>query len=469
MNRAESLELLQLLEEKARRKRYNKLLHYKPYAKQIEFHNLSSKYKQRCLGAGNQLGKSLCGSMEAAYHATGLYPSWWQGAVFEKSNVGWVSGVTNDTVRKTTQKLLVGRIEAGDSELGTGSLPRHTIQNVKKSVGNPGLLDYITVAHTSGRSSLIYFMSYAMGREKFQGDTIDWAWEDEEPPQDVHVETLTRTNAGQKGQFLFMTFTPLSGMTQVVREFYEEPSKDQALVKMTIRDVDHYTEEEKESIILSYPAYIREARANGIPVLGSGSIFPVDDNLIMEKHIEDIPSHWLRINGIDFGWDHPTAAVSLAYDADTDVVHVVRAHRVREVTPVQFSPVIVKWGSDIPVSWPHDGFQHDKGSGMQLAGQYKEAGLNMLHANATHEEGGNGVEAGLFDMLQRMQDGRLKVDETLSDWFDEKRLYHRKDGKVVKMNDDLLCATRYAIMMLRYAKPITNQSFKIEFSSPFGR
>ena len=68
-----------------------------------------------------------------------------------------------------------------------------------------------------------------------------------------------------------------------------------------------------------------------------------------------------------------------------------------------------------------------------------------------------------------MQDGRLKVDETLSDWFDEKRLYHRKDGKVVKMNDDLLCATRYAIMMLRYAKPITNQSFKIEFSSPFGR
>ena len=74
MNRDENLELLQLLEEKARRKRYNKLLHYKPYAKQVEFHNLSSKYKQRCLGAGNQLGKTVSGSMEAAYHATGLYP-----------------------------------------------------------------------------------------------------------------------------------------------------------------------------------------------------------------------------------------------------------------------------------------------------------------------------------------------------------------------------------------------------------
>jgi hypothetical protein len=34
----------------------------------------------------------------------------------------------------------------------------------------------------------------------------------------------------------------------------------------------------------------------------------------------------------------------------------------------------------------------------------------------------------------------------------EFRLYHRKDGKVVKEHDDLLSATRYAIMMLRHAR-----------------
>jgi hypothetical protein len=32
---------------------------------------------------------------------------------------------------------------------------------------------------------------------------------------------------------------------------------------------------------------------------------------------------------------------------------------------------------------------------------------------------------------------------------DEFRLYHRKDGKVVKEYDDLLCASRYALMMKR--------------------
>jgi len=56
-----------------------------------------------------------------------------------------------------------------------------------------------------------------------------------------------------------------------------------------------------------------------------------------------------------------------------------------------------------------------------------------------------------MDMLNRMQSGRFKVLKHLNDWFEEFRLYHRKDGKVVKEGDDLMCATRYALMMLRHA------------------
>lgn len=58
-----------------------------------------------------------------------------------------------------------------------------------------------------------------------------------------------------------------------------------------------------------------------------------------------------------------------------------------------------------------------------------------------------------MDILQRMQTGRFKVDATLSQWWEEFRMYHRKDGKVVKERDDLMSATRYACMMLRYAIP----------------
>lgn len=104
--------------------------------------------------------------------------------------------------------------------------------------------------------------------------------------------------------------------------------------------------------------------------------------------------------------------------------------------------------------------QHDKGSGQQIAELYRQQGAFMLSEHATFEDGSNGVEAGIFAMGERMKSGRLKVANHLGEWFEEKRHYHRKRNKkaidatavVVKIRDDLLCATRYAMMMLRYAE-----------------
>jgi L-lactate utilization protein LutB len=96
--------------------------------------------------------------------------------------------------------------------------------------------------------------------------------------------------------------------------------------------------------------------------------------------------------------------------------------------------------------------QHDKGSGEQLAKQYKDHGLNMLNERATFEDGSNGVEAGISELFDRMQTGRFKVFSNLHDWLEEFRMYHRKNGLIVKMGDDLMSATRYALMMRRRAK-----------------
>jgi Terminase RNaseH-like domain len=54
----------------------------------------------------------------------------------------------------------------------------------------------------------------------------------------------------------------------------------------------------------------------------------------------------------------------------------------------------------------------------------------------------------------RMQTGRFKVFRHLNDWFEEFRLYHRKDGRVFKERDDLMSATRYGVMSLRYARSV---------------
>ncbi len=249
-----------------------------------------------------------------------------------------------------------------------------------------------------------------------------------------------------------MTFTPLLGMSNVVRRFLSDKSPDRHVTTMTIDDAEHYSPEQRARIIASYPAHEREARTKGVPTLGSGRIFPVPEESIRCEPLA-IPRHWPLIGGIDFGWDHPTAAAKLAWDRDADIVYVVAAYRVKEATPVIHAGALKSWGPTLPWAWPHDGLQHDKGSGLALAEQYRTQGLSMLPDRATFPDGSNGVEAGLMEMLDRMQTGRLKVFAHLSDWFDEFRLYHREDGKVVKEYDDLMSATRYALMMLRNAMP----------------
>ena len=223
------------------------------------------------------------------------------------------------------------------------------------------------------------------------------------------------------------------------------------VTRMTIHDAEHYTPEERQAIIDAYPAHEREARTKGIPSLGSGRIFPiVEDEILCDAM--PIPAHWPQIVGVDFGWDHPFSAVRSAWDRDSDIWYVTGVYRQKESTPVIHAAAIKPWGDWIPVAWPHDGLQHDKGSGEDLASQYRAQGLNMLHERATHEDGGNGVEAGVLDMLARMQTGRWKVFRHLTDWLDEFRLYHRKDGKIVKERDDALSASRYAYMMRRFAE-----------------
>jgi hypothetical protein len=76
----------------------------------------------------------------------------------------------------------------------------------------------------------------------------------------------------------------------------------------------------------------------------------------------------------------------------------------------------------------------------------------MLDDHATHAAGGMGIEAGITEMLERMQTGRFKVFRGQEQWMEEFRYYRREDGLIVKERDDLISSSRYAIMMRRFAK-----------------
>jgi phage terminase large subunit-like protein len=440
----------------------DRLGHYKPYAKQQEFHELGAlPVYERLFMAGNQLGKTFAGAAETAMHLTGRYPVWWKGRRFDKPISALAGSESADLTKKGAQRLLLGPPET-ESAWGTGYIPRDAILDTSRKAGVPDAIDTVVVKHVNGGASTISFKSYDQGRAKWQADTVDWVWFDEEPPEDVYSEGRTRTNA-TKGSVI-LTFTPLQGMSNVVRRFLNEKSQHRAVIRMTIHDAEHYTDEDRERIIAGYLDHERDARVSGIPILGSGRIFPVADAQILVAPFH-VPPHWPRIGGLDFGWDHPTGAVELAWDRDTDVVYVLREHRASKLTPDQHSLIIgpKKWGK-LKWSWPHDGHVADKGTGQGLAKQYKAAGLDMLESHALWPDGSNSTEAGVMDMLQRMNDGRWKVFDGLCPlWMEEFRMYHRDEGKIVKEDDDLLCASRYALMMLRYSRIVQEERHPFGF------
>jgi phage terminase large subunit-like protein len=216
--------LIRLLEqEQAKRKAQNRLRHYSPYTKQKEFHAAGAQHSERLFMAGNQLGKTWAGGFETGMHLTGRYPDWWTGATFNKAPIIWASGVTGESTRDNPQRVLIGNPPI-ESEWGTGTIPKDCLIEFNRAMGTPNLLDNYRVRWGGGgdvqaSESIVYFKSYEKGREKWQGPTIDCLWCDEEPPEDIYTEGLTRTNRGQRSQFAYITFTPLLGMSAVVSKF----------------------------------------------------------------------------------------------------------------------------------------------------------------------------------------------------------------------------------------------------------
>jgi phage terminase large subunit-like protein len=216
--------LVSILErEQAYRTSTNKLKHYRPYPKQAEFHADGATFRERLFLAGNRCGKTEAGAMECAMHLTCFYPKDWTGKRFPKPVRMWASGVTGESSRDVVQAKLFGPPDRR-SEWGTGAIPHASIDDghIATGRGISGAIDMASIkhhdasGHFDGWSSLS-IKSYERGREKWQGTGLEVMWFDEEPPMDIYLEGLTRTN--ETGGVVFLTCTPLLGMSSVMMRF----------------------------------------------------------------------------------------------------------------------------------------------------------------------------------------------------------------------------------------------------------
>ena len=220
------------------------------YQKHLDFFAAGTT-KERLFMAANRVGKSEAGAYELPCHLPGLYPHWWAGRRFDEPVECWAVGTNSQTTRDIVQAKLLGSVQAP----GTGMVPAHLIEQTISARGLAGALEGAQVRHVSGGLSLVGLKSYEQGRQSFEGTAKHVVWCDEEPPQDVYTEILYRTITTQG--MVLVTFTPLQGMSDVVKGFLEPETTASAAFKTFIqagwRDVPHLDASEREALMATTP------------------------------------------------------------------------------------------------------------------------------------------------------------------------------------------------------------------------
>lgn len=472
--RAEAIALLKL-EEEARRRRdhqgFKKYypeegpLAYKYYRRHMRFFSAGKDYRQRIFRAGNRTGKTLAGCFEVVLHATGMYPKWWTGRVFEHATKIWVAGDTNQTTRDILQQELMG----DPGKFGTGQIPKDMIVSWKSKPSVPNAIEYVEVKNIYGGTSIIGFKSYDQGRESFQGTARDFILLDEEPPADVYAECLIRTmitDEEEEGGCIAVTFTPLRGYTPFVMSFEEDAdtpeygpeapiviSKPEAsktskfFVQAGMKHVPHLTPEAiKEGLEGALPHEI-ESRMSGIPSMGAGAVYPIP----AEEYVEDPQpreAYWRKAYALDVGWEK-TAIVWGAYNPDDDIIHIYAEHyRGNEIPEVHAATIMHRGGKHMRGVVDPAARGRNQSDGTRLIDQYRRLGCKIIPAD-------NAVEAGIYEVWSRLSTGRLKISSTCVNLLQEMRMYRRDEqGKIIKSKDHLCDALRYWVMSaMKVARP----------------
>lgn len=455
------------------RQKYRRIDFYKPNLKQLAFHNLMNP--EVMLRAGNQLGKTHAAGAQFTMDALGLYPEWYEGRKFLKPPaierpfewMGWYSCTTSTKTRDGAQLKLLGPVRE-QGGLGTGLIPLDSI------VGRPTMargisdfVDTVTLRRESGGTAMLRGKTYEMGREAYQGEPVDVNWLDEDVSRDdaaIYGECIARKTT-TRGRIL-CSLTPLLGLSPLRKRFKARAGAECAEVLMTIDDCaqskgGHIPDEDIPGILASYDENERQSRAYGADMQGEGAVFAVPiDRIKYARDPATFPEWWRWLWGLDFRHSgsavsgHPFAAALVCHDTDSDVVYVVHTIRMLGLAPMHVAAIKRHPLWPAPVAWPHDG---GRGAGIvsgeTIAETYRKLGLHLRSTHATFPGGGYDFGAGLDQMENRFGRAGLLFASHLSELHDEYLGYHRVNGLVNKVDDDLLSAVRTAMMDIRYAKP----------------
>jgi len=351
LNAQQKAELLEALDVLARDAKYNVFNNTFPdegklsihaYARFKEMFDATALHTIVAAISANRTGKSVAGSFITTCHATGIYPSWWNGKRYHKPLMIWVGGDTSLTCRDIIQYKLLGDI----GDFGSGMIPKDKIVECKTRRNIPDAIETIRVKHVSGGVSTIVIKTYEQGRAAWQGTEVDFIWIDEECPKEVYREALIRLMT-TKGSIL-LTFTPLSGLTDLVVDLLDNDQFSDAefpvyVAKISWWDVPHLDAKAIAQMLAATPENMRAARSLGDPTVGDGLIYPLPPDQVTCDDFK-IPKYYPRAYGMDVGWN-ATAAIFGAWDRDNDIIYIYSEYKQGKADPLIHSSAIRSRGT----------------------------------------------------------------------------------------------------------------------------
>jgi len=423
--------------------------YYAPSPKQLEFHATGPVARERMFRAANRVGKSFSVSREGAMHLTGIYPDWWNGHRYANPINMWAGGVAEREMAQLKEYYI--------GNLGKpGAI--HSSLIVKQDLAQ----NLYYIQHVSGGISRLRIKTYKQGHEAWQAENVDLIHLDEEPTNSkIYDECITRTASVTPDHYgmIMLSMTPLHGMTSLMLKYMDravfddngheidtvrvragEVINERVYITANHDEAPHLSEKEKKRLYSSYDPVVREARTTGIPSLGSGLIYPINERRLVCDPFE-IPDYWPRCYGMDFGW-HNTAAIFGAHDKENDVLYLYAEYKAGHLTPHHHAAHILKLGADwMPGAYDYAGESASAITGENVVDLYRNEGItNWVRADKK-------VTEGIYNVLQRMETDRIKIFSPLRKTLAELRQYIRDDnGKVVKDEDHIMDALRYLVM-----------------------
>ncbi len=406
--------------------------------------------------AGNRSGKTMSAAYHFACDVTGDYPDWWDGPKFPWGLNALCLGVDNGQLKAVLQTQLFGEIDEETKKFKGGWIHTSEIEAVEWSPHTTGLAKRVTVRHARGKSYVVlraYTQSKTgQGTLSFAGTSIDLILVDEQPPDQLIGQLVTRTMTGNRGKggVIRYTMTPELGMTKLVTTFTENRQDNQKLIgPIAWSQCPHLTPEVQASILSGIPEHEREMRSKGVPFFGSGLVYPIPEERITCDPFQLSEMPWIKVlRAMDLGIAHPTAIVWLGWDPEFDVIYVMRDYSEKGREAAVHASVANSFLPYAPMVIPPDIDQTEKGSGKTVRKFYNDAGLKHT-IDFENPDGSRYVEPGIMDLFERMRTDRFKVFRGCEHVLREMRMYHRKEGKLVKENDDALDAVRYGSMMIK--------------------